>query len=251
VNCEEFADLLHPFADGELDLVRSLAVERHLQGCPGCAMAIKELKALQGALTEPALYHRAPAALRDRVRASLRPARRTRAGARPLPWRFLAVAASLAFVATLTWATLLRPSLPSADERVAQQVLASHVRSLMLPGRDVDVASSDQHTVKPWFNGQVTFSPPVKKLDGAGFKLVGGRLDYLDRQKVATLVYKRGGHVISLFIWPAADRSTRLPRALTDQGYHIIPWCDGDLTYWVVSDLNEGELRDFVDLIRR
>jgi anti-sigma factor RsiW len=251
VNCEEFADLLHPFADGELDLVRSLAVERHLQGCPGCATAIKELKALQGTLAEPALYHRAPAALRDRVRASLRPASRTRAGARPVPWRFLAVAASLAFVATLTWATLRGPALPSADERVAQLVVASHVRSLMLPGRDVDVASSDQHTVKPWFKGQVTFSPPVKKLDGAGFELVGGRLDYLDRQKVAALVYKRRGHVISLFIWPAADRFARLPQALTDQGYHIIHWSDGDLTYWAASDLNEMELREFVDLIRR
>jgi anti-sigma factor RsiW len=251
VNCEEFADLLHPFADGELDLVRSVAVERHLQGCPGCATAIKELRALQGALAEPALYHRAPADLQDRVRASLRPASRTRAGARPIPWRFLAIAASLAFAATLTWATLHRQSLPSADERVALQVVASHVRSLMLPGRDVDVASSDQHTVKPWFKGQVTFSPPVKKLDSAGFELVGGRLDYLDRQKVAALVYKRRAHVISLFIWPAADRSARLPQALTDQGYHIMHWSDGDLTYWAASDLNEMEFREFVDLIRR
>jgi anti-sigma factor RsiW len=121
----------------------------------------------------------------------------------------------------------------------------------MLPGRDVDVASSDQHTVKPWFKGQVTFSPPVKMLDAAGFELAGGRLDYLDRQKVAALVYKRRGHVISLFIWPAADGSARLPQALTDQGYHIIHWSDGDLTYWAASDLNEMELREFVDLIRR
>jgi anti-sigma factor RsiW len=134
---------------------------------------------------------------------------------------------------------------------VAVQVVASHVRSLMLPGRDVDVASSDQHTVKPWFQGQVTFSPPVKKLEGAGFELVGGRLDYLDRQKVAALVYKRRGHVISLFVWPAADRSARLPQALTDQGYHIIHWSEGDLTYWAASDLNDIELREFVDLIRR
>ena len=130
-------------------------------------------------------------------------------------------------------------------------MVASHVRSLMLPGRDVDVASSDQHTVKPWFNGRLTFSPPVKKLDGAGFELVGGRLDYLDRQKVAALVYKRRSHVINLFVWPAADRSARPPRTLTDQGYHVIHWSEGDLTYWAVSDLNEAELREFVDLIGR
>jgi anti-sigma factor RsiW len=251
VNCEELADLLHPFADSELDLVRSLAVERHLQVCPACAAAVKELQALRGAFAGSALYHRAPAALRDRVRASLRPASRTRAVARPFPWRSLAVAASVAFVAALTWATLRGLPLPSADERVAQQVVASHVRSLMLPGRDVDVASSDQHTVKPWFNGRVTFSPPVNKLDGAGFELVGGRLDYLERQQVAALVYKRRGHVINLFVWPAAEGSARPPRTLTTQGYHVIHWSEDDLTYWAASDLNEAELREFVDLIRR
>jgi anti-sigma factor RsiW len=251
VYCNEIADLLHPFVDGELDLVGSLAVERHLQACPACAAALKELQALRGALAEPALYHRAPATLRDRVRASLPPASRTRAAARPFPWRSLAIAASLAFVAALTWGTLRGLPLPSADERVAQQVVASHVRSLMLPGRDVDVASSDQHTVKPWFNGRVTFPPPVNKLDGAGFELVGGRLDYLDRQKVAALVYKRRGHVINLFVWPAADRSARPPRTLTVEGYHVIHWSDGDLIYWAASDLNEAELREFVDLTRR
>jgi anti-sigma factor RsiW len=253
VDCEEIADLLHPFADGELDLVHSLAVERHLQACPACAAAVKDLQALRGALAEPALYHRAPAGLRERVRATLRPAGRARAAARPFPWRPLAVAASLAFVAALTWATLRELSVPSADELVAQQVVASHVRSLMLPGRDVDVASSNQHTVKPWFtrDGRVPFSPPVKKLDGAGFELVGGRLDYLDRQKVAALVYKRRDHVINLFVWPAADRAARSPRALTLQGYHVIHWSDGDLTYWAASDLNEEELRQFVELIRR
>jgi anti-sigma factor RsiW len=250
VNCEQLTDLLHPFVDGELDLVRSLEVERHREACPACAAAVGELQALRAALAGPALYHRAPAALRDRVRASLRPAGPARATARAFPWRLLAVAASLAFVATLTWAALRGLPLPSADERVAEQVVASHVRSLMLPGRDVDVASSDQHTVKPWFNGRLTFSPPVKKPAGAGFDLVGGRLDYLDRQKVAVLVYKRRRHVINLFVWPAADRSPRPPRTLTTQGYHVIHWSEGDLTFWVVSDLNAAELREFVDLIR-
>src|SRR5262249_30667009 len=196
-------------------------------------------------------YHRAPAALRDRVRTSLHPAGRTRAAARPFPWRMLAIAASLAFVATLTWAALRGLPVPSDNDRVAQQVVASHLRSLMLPCRDVDVARSDQHRVKPWFNGRVTFSPPVNKLDGAGFELIGGRLDYLDRQKVAALVYKRRGHIINLFVWPAADRSARPPRSLTTQGYQVIHWSEGDLTFWAVSDLNEAELREFADLIRR
>jgi anti-sigma factor RsiW len=251
VNCEEIADLLHPFADSELDPVRSLAVERHLQACPACAAALNDLQALRGALAEPALYHRAPVALRERVRAALRPAGRARAAARPFPWRPLAVAASLAFVATLTWAMLRELSVPSADELVAQQVVASHVRALMMPGRDVDKASSKQHKLKPWFNGRVPFAPPVRDLTDADFKLVGGRLDYLDRQKVAALVYKRRDHVIDLFVWPAADRTARPPRALTLQGHHVIHWSDGDLTYWAASDLNEAELRQFVELIRR
>jgi anti-sigma factor RsiW len=251
VNCEEIADLLHPFADGELDLVRSLTVERHLQACPACAAAVKDVQALRGALAEPALYHRAPAGLRDRVRVALRPAGRTRAAARPFPWRPLAIASSLAFVTALTWAMLRERSVPSSDELVAQQVVASHVRSLMLPGREVDVSSSDQHTVKPWFNGRVTFAPPVKKLDGAGFELVGGRLDYLDWQKVAVLVYKRRDHVINLFVWPAARRSAQSPQGLTLQGHHVLHWSDGDLAYWAASDLNEAELREFAELIRR
>jgi anti-sigma factor RsiW len=169
VNCEEIADVLHPFVDGELELVGSLAVERHLAACATCAAAVQELRALRGALAGAGLYHRVPAALRERVRASLRPAGRPRAATRSFPWRSLAVAASFAFVVALSWAVLRGPPLPSADELVAQQVVASHVRSLMLPGRDVDKGSSDQHTVKPWFNGRVPFSPPVKRLDGAGF----------------------------------------------------------------------------------
>jgi anti-sigma factor RsiW len=251
VNCEQFEKLLHPFVDGELDLVHSMTVEQHLQACAACTAAWKELEGLRGLFAGPTLYHRAPATLRDRIRSSLRPARRKRAAARLFPWRSLAIAASLAFVAVLTWTVLRGLPSPSADERVAQQVAANHVRSLTLPGRDVDVASSDQHTVKPWFNGRVTFSPPVKKLDGAGFELVGGRLDYLDGQKVAALVYKRRAHVINLFVWPAADRSARSPEMRTIQGYHVIHWSDGDLTYWAASDLNEAELREFVGLIGR
>jgi anti-sigma factor RsiW len=249
VDCDEIADLLHPFADGELDLDRSLAVERHLHECPACAGAVKELQALRAALAEPALYHRAPSGLRERVRAALRPAGQPRAVGRAFPWRALAVAASLALVAVLSWSTLRILSLPSADELLARQVVGDHVRSLMLPGSLLDVRSSDRHVVKPWFVGKVTFAPPVKDL--AGFELLGGRLDYLDQHKAAALVYKRRGHVINLFVWPAGDRPARPPRSLTLQGHNVILWSDGDLSYAAASDLNEEELRQFVQLVRQ
>jgi anti-sigma factor RsiW len=248
VTCADIAERLPAYLDGELDLVHTLAVEEHLQQCPACAAALKDQQALREALADPALYHRAPAVLRERVRASLRPVGKPVAAARPFPWRAVAVAASLAFVAALVWGVLRGLSLPSEEDQLAQQVVASHVRSLMVPGREVVKVSSDRHQVKPWFNRRVTFSPPVKDLEG--FELIGGRLDYLDQQKVAALVYKRRGHFINLFVWPAADRSARSPQALTRQGHPIIHWADGDLTYWAVSDLNEAELRQFVDLIR-
>ncbi len=248
MTCDEITELLPAYADSELDLAHALAVEGHLRQCPACAAAVKEQQALRGALADPALYHRAPAGLRERVRAALRPAERPAAAARPFPWRGLAVAASLAFVAALAWGVLRGPAQPSEEDRLAQQVVASHVRSLLVPGREVDERSSDRHTVKPWFNRRVPFAPPVPDLKG--FELIGGRLDYLDQRKVAALVYKRRGHFINLFVWPAADRSARPPQSLTLQGHPIIHWSDGDLTYWAVSDLNEAELRQFVEQVR-
>lgn len=249
MKCDELADWIHPFVDGELDLARGQAIEQHLEACAACRAAVDKIQNLKRALAEPPHYYRAPETLHDRVRASLRSNSRKRAEKHDIPWRSLAIAASFVCVAVLSWGTFQRSRSPSADERIAQQIVASHVRSLMLPGRDVDVASSDQHTVKPWFNGRLTFAPPVKKLDDANFELIGGRLDFLDRQKVAALVYKRRAHVINLFVWPTADPFASPPRTLKMDGYSIVHWSDGDLTFWAVSDLNEGELREFVDLI--
>jgi len=189
----------------------------------------------------------APDTLRASVRAGARAEAGRRARRRAPWWGALAVAASLALVAFGSRQLALRGA---AGEAITNQVLASHVRSLM-PGHLTDVLSSDQHTVKPWFNGKLDFSPPVYDFAGAGFPLVGGRLEYVDGRPVAALAYSRRQHVISVFVWPADQGRTARPRATTRQGYHLLHWATPAYAYWVVSDLGLAELGDFVALLQR
>ena len=250
MTCEELQTFLHGYVDGELDLVSSLDIEHHLQGCAPCSAALTRHQALREAFREPTLYYRAPAALRQRLRSAVHQAAGP-APARPrLAWRPLAIAASLAFVALLAWSVVRLRSLPSGEDLLAQDVVSSHVRSL-IAGPDVLVESSNQHTVKPWFNGKVDFAPDVKNFAAEGYVLKGGRLDYLDNRKAAALVYRRHDHIINLFIWLAPDSPDAPARELTRQGYHLFHWTRAGLTYWAVSDLNASELREFVGLLQR
>jgi anti-sigma factor RsiW len=162
----------------------------------------------------------------------------------------MGVAASLTLVFVLGWQIAGLQSRSSAEDLLVREVLSSHVRSLLVASHQTDVASSDQHTVKPWFQGHLDFSPPVKDLSKDDFLLIGGRLDYLGDHPVAALVYKRREHFINLFIWPSSSGSAAGPAAVTRQGYHLIHWTDAGLTNWAVSDLNEKELEEFVNLIR-
>src|SRR5207245_1087667 len=143
-----------------------------------------------------------------------------------------------------------RIALRAAGGALTDQVLASHLRSLM-PGHLTDVVSSDQHTVKPWFNGKLDFSPPVYDFSGRGFPLVGGRLDYLNGRPVAALVYGRRQHLINVFLWPAVQGPAGGPPAATRQGYHLLHWTTREYAYWVVSDLGISELHDFAALLAR
>jgi anti-sigma factor RsiW len=247
VTCDELRSVLHGYVDGELDLVRGLEAERHLDACAACARLRDQQQVLRQALGNAALYHPAPDDLRQRIRSSFRP-HASRAHFPRLTWPVLGVAASLALVLLLAWIVVRgRPAL-TAEEPVTQLVLASHARSL-IGDHLLDVESSDQHTVKPWLDERLDFAPPVKDLAGEGFPLAGGRLEYVDQRPAAALVYRRHKHIINLFVWPAAEPD-EAPRAETRRGYNLVHWTKGGLTCWAVSDLNPDELRLFVELIR-
>lgn len=249
MRCEEISSLLSPYTDGELDLLRCVEIDRHVQECPACAAALERCRALNTMLEDPALYHQPPIDLHERVRASLRRARAGRGGRASFPWRrFGALAAAAALVAFGLWGALRGLSSPSTDELLAREVVAGHVRSLLVDHL-VDVRSSDQHVVKPWFIGRVDFAPDVKELAQRDFPLVGGRLDYVGGQRVAAVVYRRNQHMINVFVWRAGGQD-RPPGHLEHQGYHLIRWTDNGRMFWVVSDLNERELGEFVELLR-
>ena len=137
----------------------------------------------------------------------------------------------------------------SQTEIVAREVLTSHLRSLM-PGHLMDVVSTDQHTVKPWFAGRIDFSPPVSDFAADGYRLIGGRLDYLDRRPVAALVYQRRKHIVNVFVWPAADGSQSAVESTAHDGYNLLHWRRGGMNYWMVSDLNAQEMGVFAGLLR-
>ncbi len=178
MSCQERQHLIHGYLDGELDLVRNLEIEHHLQSCSLCSRAFENQKALRSAMTTGSLYYRSPAGLQRRVMAVVRKEDKPERTAWFKPWSWLGAGALLASAALL--ALILVPLLTrsSADEILTRETISAHVRSLMA-SHLTDVSSSDRHTVKPWFNGKLDFSPPVTDLTDHGFPLVGGRLEYL------------------------------------------------------------------------
>jgi anti-sigma factor RsiW len=251
VACENNERLLRAYFDGELDIVRSLEFEEHLKTCPQCASELREQQILRNSLRAANLYERAPDSLRARVRAALPAEGRAQSISttrRPvIEW--LAVAAAI-LIAVFLGAKVLPDVGSQKQNLVAEEIVASHIRSLQ-PGHLMDVESTDQHTVKPWFDGKLDFAPPVLDLAAQGFPLVGGRLDYIDRRNVAALVYQRQKHFINLFIWPEEKNRAKPPEAQTIQGYNLVFWSRNGMDYCAASDLNIAELRQFADLLAR
>ncbi len=249
MSCSEFRTFLHGYVDSELDLARHVEIESHLRTCGACSRIYQAQLALRSALKSEELYFRAPARLERQVRmAAQRAERKSWLPRLQMPDWIGAAAAAAAVVAlaVFVWPMLSRPSL---TERIAQDVVSAHIRSLM-PGHLTDVASSEHHTVKPWFAGKLDFSPPVADLSAEGFPLVGGRLDYAADRPVAALVYRKGEHFINLFVWPSASKREFTEAADARQGYNLLYWTRGQTNFWAISDLNATELRQFARLVR-
>ena len=265
MNCEEAISLMDGYLDGELDPMTSQKIEQHLRGCRKCEQAYEAHTAMAHAISRDAPYYKAPIELRQRIQSSLRDAvgvRATRGGAREnhvlltlpraerrpvlseIPWSWLGLAAAIILAAILVSSFLPRLRQPTSDQFLATQLIASHARSLMA-NHLTDVASSDQHTVKPWLDTKLDFAPPVVDLSSEGFPLIGGRLDYLDNRPVAALIYGRRKHFINLFVWPAASDAAKAPKTISRQGHQLLHWTDSDFNYWAVSDVNVDDLQLF------
>lgn len=237
-------ELLDAYLDRELGVERTLEVESHLASCRQCASEVESWNAIRVPLQASALYHRAPAQLEEKIRKMVRPPHALEKLHWFQRWIWAGGGAVFAAAALLIAFTITRPPTSAPNEALVD----SHVRSLM-PGHLMDVISTDQHTVKPWFDGKLEFAPPVQDFAAAGYPLVGGRLDYVDSHQAAALVYHRALHVINLYIWPTENTASSTPTARTIRGYNIVSWRKNGFEFRAVSDLNIAELRDFARLV--
>jgi anti-sigma factor RsiW len=251
LSCQTAQKFIHAYVDGELDLARSLDIQQHMEQCEACASAYRNQTALRSAFKDSSLYHSAPAGFEKRIRSSLRREAKSEVGRRWFGWSWLPVGAMalILLLGFVIWRTA--PSLrPDGDEILAQEIVSNHVRSLQLESHRTDVISSDQHTVKPWFDGKLDFAPPVKDFSSQGFPLIGGRLEYLNNRAVAALIYQRQKHYINLYIWPAEQSNATSEVGTKRQGYNLLHWTNSGMTYWAMSDLNGVELHEFARLVQ-
>jgi anti-sigma factor RsiW len=243
--CAEMRLKLQADHDGELTPGDAAAVAAHARTCPDCAAARADLAALSARLRTELSYHAAPARLRQALAAKLAPPPLP-AVARPRRFgRAASFGAGFALAACLALAVVL----PRGGAQMADSVVASHIRALQ-PGHLMDVVSTDQHTVKPWFDGRLDFAPPVRDFAAQGFPLIGGRLDYLDGRTVAALAYRRDKHIIDVYVWPGSNTLDSVFANGARDGYNVQHWTQDGMVFWAVSDLEAAQLAAFVRLWR-
>jgi anti-sigma factor RsiW len=241
MKCEEVEVLIHALVDGELDAGHAREVEAHIAGCPGCAKKLREFQDLRNAMTPGSLRYDAPSSLRSRIEGKLPQPQAAVASRRSIIKGFAFGAGASAIAASGLLVMVMRAD---DDRRVLGEVVSAHLRSLQAQHL-TDVLSSDQHTVKPWFNGKLDVAPPVIDLTALGFTLLGGRLDYVDAKPVAAIVYRRRVHVINLFCAPSPGANKRGAVMESLQGFNVRRWTDNGLNLWAVSDIAADELNEF------
>lgn len=240
MNCEEAGILLHALIDGELDAGHAREVEAHIETCAACAAQVNQFRNFRQLMSPTRLGYAAPTRLRASIEGRL-PAPEATASRRPVIKGFAAGAAASAIAASgLLLAVVRRDD----DRRVVGEVVSAHLRSLQAQHL-TDVQSTDQHTVKPWFNGRLDVAPPVVELTAQGFTLLGGRLDYVEAKPVAAIVYRRRVHVINLFCAPAPGAARHGATMESLQGFNVRSWTENGLSLWAVSDINPDELAEF------
>ncbi|HTF45673.1 MAG TPA: anti-sigma factor [Terriglobales bacterium] len=241
MNCSSVEPLIGAALDGELEPSQQFQISEHLENCLSCKTAYRDLEQLQEDIRSRATYHRAPDPLMERLRTSIREEHNPSVRRAQPPWKWMAIAASVLLLLSIGGNLLLSKRGVSENQLIAQEVLSEHVRA-MLTNHQVDVISSDRHTVKPWFGDKLDFSPDVKDLAARGFPLVGGRVEYIGQRPVAALVFQRSKHVISLFTWPAGSSVNGVR---SQNGYHLVAWNKDGMAYWAISDLSLDDLELF------
>jgi anti-sigma factor RsiW len=249
MTCELSQTRLHAYLDNELDAMGAAEFERHLETCRDCKTQLAASEKLRNALSQAQLYERVPASLRSKIQSSLPKvpaATHSSSSTSSTPWQWLALAAALLLAVVLGWRQWDGANHPAYQQTLAAAAVDAHLRS-MQPGHLADVVSTDQHTVKPWFDGRLTFAPPVRDFADAGFPLIGGRLDVIDGRTVAALVYGRRKHVVNVFV-AKAEPSASWSGSGGIQGYHWAAWQKDGLSFCAVSDAAATDLEQLKQL---
>ena len=258
MSCNLADTVLHGYFDGELDAVRAAEFEAHLEHCPECVAALEAQESLRASMKRARLYEKAPPSFREKVLAEIRAGAQSQARTESRPvfpavaisgplWPWLAVAAAVLLAAYGGWLIFTGARGNDYEQNLSAAIVDAHLRSLQ-PGHLADVISTDQHTVKPWFDGRLNFAPPVRDFADQGFPLRGGRLDIIQGRTVAALVYGRAKHVANVFIWPAAGPDAA-PRSGSRQGYNWTYWRNAGMEFWIVSDADPAALQQLQRLL--
>lgn len=248
MNCELAKTTVHGYFDGELDAVRSAEFERHLENCVECQTELKDIESLRALLHESDLCEQTSAEFRERICKQLAQGAERVGPVRSRRWFLVPAFGFLAAAAAAVTIIFFLLQSHTQSARITAELIDAHVRSLQ-PGHLTDVQSTDQHTVKPWFDGKLDFVPPVSDYSDQGFPLVGGRLDVVDGRNVAALVYSRRKHFINLFVWPYREKEPSFFSSGSRQGYNWMTWQSDDMRFCLISDASATDLRDLKDLI--